>query len=203
MLYQGVNWGGLEWGYVWQGTDVIIRTEEEKLSDSIIPAYQEIENILDFKKKLKSLIVTIGPGSYTSLRVGISFILGLHYSKGIKVAGLSSEDFLEFEIKNNDKLNYGIYFVSSNNQKFICYKIIGSNFKYIKIENNEFDQFKKLNKIDLIYYNIEPLKCSPLNLKQEKYFIKEKIINNFNKIKYNDNGLLKPIYISNNKILNW
>ena len=180
----------------------IIQSKEEKLSDSIIPAYKEIENTLDFKTKLKSLLVTIGPGSYTSLRVGISFMLGLHFSKGIKVAGLSSEDFLKFEIDKNNQLNCGIYFISSNNQKFICYKKFDSSFKYIKLEDNNFNQFEELNDIDIIYYNHEPLECSLLNLKQKKYLIKEKIVNNFDKIKFNDNDLIKPIYISNNKILN-
>ena len=33
----------------------IIQSKEEKLSDSIIPAYKEIENTLDFKTKLSNL----------------------------------------------------------------------------------------------------------------------------------------------------
>tara|TARA_Y100000590_G_C15745769_1_gene1021918 strand:+ start:814 stop:1437 length:624 start_codon:yes stop_codon:yes gene_type:complete len=180
----------------------IIQSKEEKLSDSIIPVYQTIDKNLNFNKNLRSLIVTTGPGSYTSLRVGLSFALGLHFSKGLKIAGLSSEDLLKFVPNNITKKNYGIYFESANNQKFVCYKFVGSSFKYLKIEENQLNELKVLNNIDLIYYNFKPLNCSLFQLQQKKYLIKEKIVKNFNQIKFGGKNLLKPIYISNNKILN-
>ena len=67
----------------------ILQSEEEKLSDTIIPCYLKINKKLNISKKLQSVIVTTGPGSYTSLRVGISFILGLYLSKNIKIAVFS------------------------------------------------------------------------------------------------------------------
>ena len=42
----------------------IVKSEENKLSDYIIPAYKKIDNELNLTKNLKSLIVTKGPGSY-------------------------------------------------------------------------------------------------------------------------------------------
>ena len=80
----------------------IVKSEENKLSDSIIPVYKKIDKALNLTRNLPSLIVTKGPGSYTSLRIGISFILGLHFSKEIKIAGVSSEDLLNFEINELD-----------------------------------------------------------------------------------------------------
>ena len=68
-----------------------------------------INKKLNISKKLQSVIVTTGPGSYTSLRVGISFILGLYLSKNIKIAGISSLNLLNFKISSNSNLNYGIY----------------------------------------------------------------------------------------------
>ena len=65
----------------------IVKSEENKLSDYIIPAYLKIDKVLNLTKHLKSLIVTKGPGSYTSLRIGISFLLGLHFSKEVKSCG--------------------------------------------------------------------------------------------------------------------
>ena len=109
----------------------IVKSEENKLSDYIIPAYKKIDKALDLTKNLTSLIVTTGPGSYTSLRIGVSFILGLHFSKQIKIAGISSEDLLNFEISNNPKLNYGIYLISANKQEFVCYKLLNQNFKSV------------------------------------------------------------------------
>ena len=50
----------------------IVKSEENKLSDSIIPVYKKIDKALNLTRNLTSLIVTKGPGSYTSLRIGIS-----------------------------------------------------------------------------------------------------------------------------------
>ena len=87
----------------------IMHSKEKKLSDCIIPTYLEIEKNLKLKNNLKSVIVTTGPASFTSLRVGVSFMLGLHFSKEINIAGVSSEDLLNFEINKNVKINHGIY----------------------------------------------------------------------------------------------
>ena len=180
----------------------IVKSEENKLSDYIIPVYKKIDNELNLTKNLKSLIVTKGPGSYTSLRIGISFILGLHFSKEIKIAGVSSEDLLNFEISNNSKLNYGIYFVSAKNQEFVCYKLFNQNFKYIKLKKNNLDNYKELNQIDIFYYNHKPLNISLQHCRQIKYLIKENILKNFFKLQFNNFDILRPIYISNNQILN-
>jgi len=180
----------------------IVKSEENKLSDSIIPVYKKIDKALNLTRNLTSLIVTKGPGSYTSLRIGISFILGLHFSKEIKIAGVSSEDLLNFEISNNLKLNYGIYFVSANNQEFVCYKLFNQNFKYIKLEKNSLNNHKELKQIEIFYYNHKPLNISLQNCRQIKYLIKENILRNFFKLQFNNFDILRPIYISNNQILN-
>ena len=89
----------------------IIPSEDDKLSDNIIPVFLSIEKTLNLGKYIKSLIVTTGPASYTSLRVGIAFILGQHFIKGIKIATLSAEDFLKFNISRNKNLKHGIYII--------------------------------------------------------------------------------------------
>ena len=180
----------------------IVKSEENKLSDYIIPVYQKIDKALNLTKNLASLIVTTGPGSYTSLRIGIAFILGLHFSKKIKIAGVSSKDLLNFEITNNQKLNYGIYFVSSNNQEFVCYKLFNQDFKYIKLEKNNLNNLEELKQIEIFYYNHKPLNIYLQNCKQVKFLIKENIIKNFFKLQFNNFDILRPIYISNNQILN-
>tara|TARA_Y100000590_G_C15628998_1_gene980450 strand:- start:564 stop:1184 length:621 start_codon:yes stop_codon:yes gene_type:complete len=179
----------------------IIQSEEEKLSDSIIPRFLEIEKNLNLLKNLDSIIVTTGPGSYTSLRVGISFVSGLHFSKNIKIAGISSQDLLSFKLEETSNYNSAFYIISANKQEFFCGKLFNKDFSYIKLEKNSLDNniFKK---IDLLYYNFRKISIPELEIKQQKYLIKENILKNLNKIKYNNTNVLKPIYISNNKILN-
>ena len=180
----------------------ILQSEEEKLSDTIIPCYLKINKKLNISKKLQSVIVTTGPGSYTSLRVGISFILGLYLSKNIKIAGISSLNLLNFKISSNSNLNYGIYIESAKDQKFICYKLPNQKFKHIKLSSNGFEKYDDLKKIDFLYYNCNKINSSKYNSKQIQYSIKKNILNNLNKIKYNnDSDTLMPVYISNNQIL--
>ena len=106
----------------------IIQFEGDKLSDSIIPTFLDIEKSLNLGKYMSSLIVTTGPASYTSLRVGIAFILGQHFAKNIKIATLTAENLLKLNIYTNKALKHGIYIISANNQRFICYQL--ENLKY-------------------------------------------------------------------------
>ena len=178
----------------------IINSPEEKLSDKIIPSFEKIDESLNLTEKLKSLIVTSGPGSYTALRVGISFMLGLHFSKNIKIASISIADLLKFEI-NND-LNYGFYVVSSNNQEFICIKMLKKDYFYIKLEDNNKEQFKEIQDIDILYFNHRVWASNNNNFKQINYLIKQNIVKNINKIDFNDVATVKALYVSNNKSLN-
>ena len=97
----------------------IIHSVDEKLSDNIIPKYLEMNKSFKFQNNLKGLIITTGPGSYTSLRVGAAFIAGLKYSKNIKIASVSSEIISKLLISDNNKINELVYINSANSQNFI------------------------------------------------------------------------------------
>ncbi len=173
-----------------------------KLSESIIPSFLKIDKTLNFSKNLKSIIVTTGPGSYTALRVGVSFIMGQFYSNDVKLAALSGEDILNF-LKISGQKNYGIYLTSANNQSFVCYKLHNKTYKEVKIENNNFDEFEDLSLIDTLYYNEKILNKKNLNsLKQIKCTLKKTIIKNYFRLKYIKRSIVKPVYISNNYKLN-
>ena len=180
----------------------ITQSESDKLSDSIIPAFLDIEKTLNLAKYIKSLIVTTGPASYTSLRVGIAFILGQHFAKNIKIATLTAEDLLRLNISINTDLKHGIYIISANNQRFICYQLDNSKYHYIKLENQDIKSIKGLNHIDILYYNYEPLKNFKSKFQQKKYIINENVVKNFSSLNFLNSNLIKPLYISNNKNLN-
>ena len=102
----------------------IIQNETDRLSDNIIQSYIEIDKRLNLTQNLKKISTTIGPGSFTSLRVGSAFISGLMISRKIPYYPLSIEDILNFNSKKSYKKNLGI---------FILHLII-SNFYVIKIK---------------------------------------------------------------------
>ena len=90
----------------------IINNSNEKLSDLLIPTYLNIDNTYKISKNVKKLIISIGPGSYTALRVGASFIAGLSQSMKLPVSIVSTETFHQWFSYPNEQI--GIYFTSSN-----------------------------------------------------------------------------------------
>ena len=174
----------------------ITNKNDQKLSDLLIPAYLQIDNDYKLSKKLKKLIITIGPGSYTALRVGASFIAGLSQSMNLPVAVISTSTIYKYLSDNHQQI--GIYFESSNNQKFFLYKK-NSEYINVKIENQNF-VIPEL--ISYIFYNLGLPKFIDNKIKSKMFSIKMNVLENLEKLEFNKNLIIKPIYISNNSILN-
>ena len=173
----------------------IIEDSDKKLSNSIIPKYLEINSIYNLNSNIKKLIVTIGPGSYTALRVGASFISGLSQSLSLPVTVVSTETIYDCF---NDNKEIGIYFESSNNQKFFSYKK-GLVFFHEKIENENYILPKNISSI---FYNLKNPKFNDEKINLKSFSIKEIILKNIELLEFKKNLIIKPIYISNNSILN-
>ena len=173
----------------------IIEDSDKKLSNSIIPKYLEINNIYNLNSNIRKLIITIGPGSYTALRVGASFISGLSQSLSLPVTVVSTETIYECF---NDNKEIGIYFESSNNQKFFSYKK-GLVFFHEKIENENYILPKNISSI---FYNVKNPKFNDEKIYLKAFSIKEIILKNIELLEFKKNLIIKPIYISNNSILN-
>ena len=176
----------------------IIQNETDRLSDNIIQSYIEIDKRLNLTQNLKKISTTIGPGSYTSLRVGSAFISGLMISRNIPYYPLTIEDILNFNAIKHSKKNLGVFITSSNNQKFFCYKIKDNKMKYFKIENNKYSIPKH---IDLILFNKNKINENN-ELEQLKFSFFEEFYNNYNNFNFKKNIIIEPIYISNNQLLN-
>lgn len=81
---------------VYNGTEVLAEnswTSPNRHTVSLAPAVDEmLENLELEKKKLKAIGVALGPGSFTSLRVGLSFAKGISLGLGIPVIGVPTLD---------------------------------------------------------------------------------------------------------------
>ena len=176
----------------------IIQNETDRLSDNIIQSYIEIDKHLNLTQNLKKISTTIGPGSYTSLRVGSAFISGLMISRKIPYYPLSIENILNFNSKKSSKNNLGVFIISSNNQEFLCYKNEDNEMEYNKIENNNYSIPKH---IELILFNKTEINKNN-NLEQIKFSFFEEFYKNYNNLTFKKNIIIKPIYISNNQLLN-
>jgi len=182
----------------------IINNHHEKMSDYLIKSYTDLEKKFSLDQKLENLIINIGPGSYTSLRIGIAFFSGLSLSYQIDLKGIPCVDFYKYLISKDDLLLTGIYINSANNQKFICiYDEKKEYYNIHKIESfNEIENFK----IKKIISNTELNKNNSnffKNIQYQSTSFKEIIIKNLDTImKIENSKIIEPIYISNNKILN-
>ena len=176
----------------------IIQNETDRLSDNIIQSYVEIDKRLNLTKNLKKISTTIGPGSYTSLRVGSAFISGLMISRKIPYYPLSIEDILNFNSKKLSKNNLGVFITSSNNQEFLCFKNKDNVIEYNKIENNKYLIPKH---IELILFNKTEINKNN-KLEQIHFSFFEEFYKNYNNLTFKKNIIIKPIYVSNNQLLN-
>jgi len=174
----------------------IINNNDQKLSNLLIPTYLEIDNSYKLSKNLKKLIITIGPGSYTALRVGASFIAGLSQSMNLPVSIISTKTIYQHLYDSSEKI--GIYFESANNQKFFSYQ---NDFGFIheKIDN---ENYVIPDSVSYIFYNLRLPKFLNTKIKSETFSIKKNVIQNLHKLEFDKNLIIKPIYVSNNSILN-
>ncbi len=174
----------------------ILDKNDQKLSDLLIPTYLEIDTAYKLSENLKKLIITIGPGSYTALRVGASFVAGLSQSMNLPVSAVST-----LTIHNHlpePRNHIGIYFESSNKQKFFSYQ---KNHQFIheKIDNMSYTLPDSVSKL---LYNYTLPNFINTKIESKIFSIKNNVIENLDKIKFDKDLIIKPIYISNNTILN-
>ena len=176
----------------------IIQNETDRLSDNIIQSYIAIDKRLNLTQNLKKISTTIGPGSYTSLRVGSAFVSGLMISRKISYYPLSIDDILNFNSKKYYKKNLGVFITSSNDQQFLCYKNNDNVMEYKKIENSKCSIPKH---IELILFNKTEINENN-KLQQIQFSFFEEFYKNYNNLNFKKNIIIKPIYISNNQLLN-
>ena len=174
----------------------ITDNNDQKLSDFLIPTYLSINTAYKLSKNLKKLIITIGPGSYTALRVGASFIAGLSQSMSLPVSVVSTLTI--YNHLTEPRNHIGVYFESSNKQKFFSYQ---KNYQFIheKIDNMSYLVPKSVSKV---IYNLTLPDFINDNIQSEIFSIKNNVIKNLDKLEFDKDLIIKPIYISNNTILN-
>ena len=80
---------------------------KEKLQNNINSNNQLVSNIINFAKKYKvefsekySIIVNMGPGSYSSIRISLSVAKGIQIVLGSKLYGYKNNQLSEFKLEN-------------------------------------------------------------------------------------------------------
>ena len=78
-----------------------------ELNSKIYKNDQLVTNILNLVKKYKvnldnkfSIIVNVGPGSFSSIRTSLSVVKGMKISKNINIYGFKNSDLKQFDLAN-------------------------------------------------------------------------------------------------------
>ncbi len=72
-------------------------------SENVVSSLEWLLETLDIKKQeIDAVAVSIGPGSFTSIRVGVTIAKSLAYSMKIKIAAVSSLEVLAMNVPNTD-----------------------------------------------------------------------------------------------------
>jgi len=185
----------------------IITKNNNKISDTIIASFTKVLKKIKINKKFTKLLVCTGPGSYTSLRIGIAFMFGLSLSKNIPLVGIPCFELFEMSMEKVHKKNKTLMLVcSAFEQYFYClYSKNKKNFSIKKI-NPDSDLLKLKNNYEYSFSNYKiPNKIKKkLSLKKHKILNLSKIVSsNYKRIQsIKINKIIEPIYISDNKILN-
>ena len=115
---------------------------------------------------------------------------------GLPVATISTENIYKFLYNRN--MNGGIYFQSSNNQNFLTFKL-DEKFVHQKVENSNFIYPEHITNV---FYNLQFSNLNDKSLLSEPFSIQDVVLSNLNNLEFGENIIIKPIYISNNVILN-
>ena len=177
----------------------IIERESDNLSDYIFETYIKLNKDMNLSQNLKKIVITSGPGSYTSLRVGASFVSALKISKKILLSSFSAKDIIKMIINNDKTKDIGLFISSSKNQEFFCRMIDHQTIEYLKIDNHNYEIPKN---IKTIFYNSKKIKCDLKLIKQYKFDFADIVLKNLKSFIFSNTEIIRPIYISNNKILN-
>ena len=177
----------------------IVTNNSQKLSNNIFETYIKIKNDLDLTNNLKKLAMTVGPGSFTSLRIGASFISGLQISRNLEFCPISINTIFKIKSEKLIENDIGFYINSSQDQNFFCFINNQNKIEYSKLEYGNLPQKKN---ISTIFYNLKKYNSKFKNVKQHKFSFIDEFISNYEKMNFQRNLTIKPIYISNNRILN-
>jgi len=183
----------------------ILDKSNMKISDNIVLKYLIFERKNNFQDKLSKLFVLTGPGSYTSLRLGISFMYGLSISKKIPFFGIPYTSLLSNLIKENDFTKTLLFVCSYNDQNFVCIPIKKEKYLIHKISKDFLCKNIDFNKFTKCIANSKlPKEFEKLFKNQNELLIIniEEIFNNDIFSVFKKEEIIKPIYISDNNLFN-
>ncbi len=166
-----------------------IKEDNDRQHSSLLASFvDQLFHEVDFKiNKIDAIALSIGPGSYTGLRIGLSFAKGIAFSLNKPIIPINTIESLSYEI--ND-LNYILAI-----HAYSDYYFIQEYRDAIKFGDPFFDKIKNINYSHNIYgYNLKDCKSS-INIIPSSIKIANIAYKNYDEYKCDNIKLIKPNYI--------
>ena len=157
-------------------------------SSLLAPFVEQIFNEVDFEiNTIDAIALSIGPGSYTGLRIGLSFTKGLAFSINKPIIPIDTIESL------NDEINDSNYIVAIH--AYSDYYFIQEYKKHIKFNKPFFDKIINIDYTNNIYgYNLKDCKSS-IEVLPSSIKIANIAYKNYNEYKTDNIKLIVPNYI--------
>ena len=157
-------------------------------SSLLAPFVEQIFNEVDFEiNAIDAIALSIGPGSYTGLRIGLSFTKGLAFSINKPIIPIDTIESL------NDELNDSNYIVAIH--AYSDYYFIQEYKNHIKFNKPFFDKIINIDYTNNIYgYNLKDCKSS-IEVLPSSIKIANIAYKNYNEYKTDNIKLIVPNYI--------
>ena len=170
----------------------------EESTSSVLPLC--IQKILEKNSilinKVDYIATIIGPGTFTGIRVGLSFSQGLAYSLGIPIVPINAIDVLNDQVKMDGKYTIAMH----SHKNFIIYQHFNDkNKNHMKFGKVEDIKDKTIFGIGLEKFQTE-LDYNPLKL--SSFEVGEYAIRKYTELVEKNISLIKPIYLNEYKVDN-
>ena len=179
-------------GSLYNVIDLVDSKEHSKNLPHII---SQCMNDFDDYCEVDAFAVSVGPGSFTSIRISLSIIKGLTLGLKNKIIPVSTLEAMNYSV--NDK---GIHHIVLNSFKEKCFvqKFKGS----APIDEPFILDMKDVEKIDNVYMHSKKANITNNNfINPSAISLGNYAIENYKKLVKKYNEKIKPIYLSENKFV--
>jgi len=108
---------------------------------------------------IAEIYISVGPGSFTAIRIGLAYALGLNIAKDIKVYGVSNLQLMAYLIAQEKESGVGQ-----------AYFLLDAQRDQIFMQALDISNFKELSECELVDYNVLQMPLSlPLVIDSEIY----------------------------------
>tara|TARA_Y100001970_G_scaffold11681_1_gene13466 strand:- start:359 stop:967 length:609 start_codon:yes stop_codon:yes gene_type:complete len=170
-------------------------TDDYNSHSKVLPEYLSKVNSIYDLEDFNGISVSIGPGSYTGLRIGLSLAKGIAFSKEIPLIPITTFDIINHSIVA--KGNYWIL-VHSHREFYFAQEYKDSK----KVSNASLIDINKLGNSDVYYSGkkIDNDQKDKINIKLDSNVMLQIAMQNYKNLCVYDINSVSPNYISNVKL---